>query len=365
MSKKILPVLAILLLTGCWDKVELENRGFVVSLGVDKNENKYAVSMAVPNVAALAEKSGSDKANSVKTADNETIAGAMSMADSASSQTMYYGQTKMTVLGKDVLTDERLFREALDAMERNREINRKMIILSTQGEAKDILEAEIPGEPMVGMYIANYYKSNANRTGITFRQDLEKILLDLRATDCTVIPQIEKNDDEINLSGMAVMKDFKLAGFLDEKETRGYLWLNGGCKDAMIIAPYEDGYIPLRIAQNRSKLRFYDDEGLVCHAIVNVEGNIAEYTFTGQSFDDKTLQSLGDLFAEIIENEISATVRRMQEDFAADGYLFKEKLRKKNYPLFLQVIEDWENAYANMKIIPEAHVKITGAGAIR
>lgn len=365
MNKWIILFLSLFLLTGCWDKIELEDRGFAVSLGIDKKDDGYSVTVAIPNTAALAEKGGEDKARAIKSADGGTIAEALRKVDIATRQSMYYGQLKMTVLGEDIMKDEKLFREAIDAMERNRDINRKMIVLAAKGKASKILEADIPGEPMVGMYVYNYYRTNANQTGVTFRQDLKNTITELRSAGSTIIPVINTDKKEIALSGSAVINDFKLAGYLDDKETRGYMWLNGGC-NAVINIDYKNILIPIQINHSRSRIAFYEDDGgIVCDASVHTKGTVAEYNLTGQSFTDQKLQEMSAILETKLEEEILVSIKKLQEELSADGYNLLDILRKRDYHLFLQVVEDWENEYKNMKIIPSVHADITGTGALR
>ena len=60
----ILTIVISILLTGCWDKVEINNRGFVIGLGIDKlkeeekgeQSDRIKVSFKVPNVALLGTK---------------------------------------------------------------------------------------------------------------------------------------------------------------------------------------------------------------------------------------------------------------------------------------------------------------------
>lgn len=315
---------ANLCLTGCWDKVELENRGFVVSLGIDKCEEKnepdgdsrYTISLALPNVEAMASPGGNEESKSVKKADHMTVAAAMGLLDSYSSEKLYYGQTRVAVLGKDVLEDDVLFREAVDALERNPEISRKLIMLGTDSAALDILEAKAPGEPFMGLFVSNYYQ-NRSRPSATFRLDLEDMTEQLRR-GAGVIPKIQIENEEIRLEGAAVMKDYKLAGWLNREQTRGYLWAKGNGVGAQLPACFEGTYLTLRVDRNKAKARFYEDgEQSLCVLTIQVEGVIDEL-----SKNEKTenLHALRRLYEDMIQSEVLEVCRAFQNEFQVDGF---------------------------------------------
>ena len=422
--KLYLIVFVCLLCSGCWDKVELENRGFIISLGIDKYDNgrqpnqtmegvnernRYTVSAVLPNVMDIKESAVSDKSKEVKTADSSTVWGCIQLMDAASSQKLYLGQAKLMVLGKDMLSDEVLLRQTLDAMERNRDISQKLYLLSTKERAESILRMQIPGEPMLGLFMVNYYKNNDGTGSFNFHKVLEKIIHDLSSTGCTLIPEIErragteqdeddndndaKDDDGIDaekegeknnenekgggrgkkeksdlimLGGCAVIKDYKLAGWLNDMETRGYAWVMGNCRDTEITASYENGYIPLKVNSSKSSIKFSQQDGkLVCSINVKVSGIVHEHDFGAADLYKPDNQIIEAAFEQAVSNEILQTAARIQTEMGADVYNFKDLLRKKNHKLYLACSEDWERYFREMEIIPEVKVDIISIGIIK
>ena len=162
-------------LTGCFDKVELEERALVLAIGIDKytdgndtntektgEEKRFIVSMAMPEVSE-GEKTGNanpmgngEEQNSIneaiKVAEGSSIASTIELIDTYMSKNLYYGHTKVVVLGKEILQDEILLREVIDSLERNNEISRKIIVLGTMGTAKEILQTIPKDEKMLGIY---------------------------------------------------------------------------------------------------------------------------------------------------------------------------------------------------------------------
>lgn len=371
--KKHLPIFVVLLLTlsGCIDKVELENRGFVVSLGIDRGENiPFAVSMAIPDVQSLASGSdGGDKNNKyVKSSEGETISQAMWQADSYSSQKLYYGHSKICVISEDILKDEKLFREVLDTLERNKEISRKLLILATDKSSKDVLDAKSAGEPMVGMYVSNFFKNNAGTASVAFRHDLGELISELRFSQNAVLPKIEIEEDEVKFSGAAVIKDYTLVGWMDDEQTRGYLWMKNSGVGSQITVDAFGGSVPLKITKMKSRISFEGEDGNNLTVVITIKG---EGEIDGFLFDSKALYNSDNIdllkqgYESEIEDEIYQIMDLFQNELGVDALKFLQELRKYNYPIYLEVKDNWEDAFKNIEVVAKAEVEITNTGAVK
>ncbi len=448
-------LLSVMLLSACWDKVELEERGFVVTVGIDayeksdnnknnieanhinknreendsginlqdnamepmnyrtksktetedestdkenkeKSEDKdkntesgedkkessdkeetlstkigneavkrFSVTMSLPNMAAMAEKGGGEgKSRYIKKSISETVSGAMSTTDSYSSKKLYFGQTKLVILGEGVLKDEKLFRETVDVLERNRQISRKVIIMAANGESGEIVEAKVHSEPMVGFFVSNFYKNKQFDVSVTFRKDLESLIRSLRASDTVIIPEISLENGEIILKGAAIVKDYKLVGKLNDVQTRGYLWFRGRGEGGEISCSNKGDFIPLKIEKVHGKISFDNTEDfLITKTSISVTGNIPEFKLGPEKLDRERLTELQKAYEDVIKKEINETWD-VFKFYNADGLELKDLLRKKKYDLFKKYENDWDKAFADMKSDVEVKVEIVGTGSI-
>lgn len=437
-----LVLVLMLLTTGCWDSVDLEKRGLVISVGIDKfhpsdktgqdeqkiddyavkdndkdkdknnnkensdekkykgvmesNENnhgadyenespeketasigiddgtpqdsRYTVSMALPNLENLTAGKGEGSKQIIKKTDNETVAAAIRNVDSHSNQKLYFGQTRVCLFGEELLSDSGLLREALDSLERNRDVSRKIILLAVDGRAEDMLDADLKGNPVIGIFISNFYNNNSNAVAETFKLDLESFIRELRATGNGMIPKIKIESGELKLGGAAIIKDFKLDGWLNDEQLRGYLWFRGDASGAEINAGYEGDNIPIRIMGNKSHVSLYEEDTTIkCKVEVYAEGSIEEYKIDNHStlFSNEKLQSIQTGCEQIIAEELLKSHRILRDDFHVDAYGFKEHLRKFNYDLYLKYSQDWDSVYSRLEIIPYVKVIIRNTGSIK
>lgn len=355
----------ILIFIACFDCTELENRNFSVSLGIDKSrgtEHSFLLSAALPNLKAIVE--GGDELKEVKDAESDTLLSALQKADDESNKTMYYGQTKILVFGKELLEDRELFLEALDSLERNKNIPKNILVLATEGEANEVLKAKPSGSPMLGFYISNYYKNSPNASIESLRLDLRTLINSIRETGTVLIPLIEIKDTSVTLSGCAVINDSHLTGLLSGTETKGITWINGGAADNNIDIQYENGFIPLHVTKQKSRLSFSEKDGrLVCDIFITTEGSILEYTLSdSNSLDSERQKQLQEDFEAKIAADILLSLEKLQKELQTDGCGLYTRLFKQNYSLFKKLSENWNEVYLSMEFTPHISVKIKGTG---
>lgn len=376
-------------LTGCFDKVELEERALVLAIGIDKytdgnntntektgEEKRFIVSMAMPEVSER-EKTGnanpmgnSEEQNSIneaiKVAEGSSIASTIELIDTYMSKNLYYGHTKVVVLGKEILQDEILLREVIDSLERNNEISRKIIVLGTMGTAKEILQTIPKDEKMLGIYINDFYKNNKKNSSFTYRVDLEDIIQQLLATNNTAIPNIQIVDKDVKLTGLIALKNSKYVGYLNDTTTKGLLWIIDKKSLGEISIPFENGYVSTSILKKKIDKNFYEkDNKIICQFIVNIEGNISEYTL-GKNIimDTEKYKMVENEISSYLKNEIENSINIIK-NLDVDIIGLKELIRKNEYNLYDKYNLENNNIYDYIYFDIQCNTKIKGSGSVR
>lgn len=378
-------------LTGCFDKVELEERALVLAIGIDKytkekdtniektgEEKRFIVSMALPDVTEE-EKGKKDNKNenkedseeqspinkNVKTAEGSSISSTLNLIDTYTSKNLYYGHTKVVVLGIDILKDEKLLKETIDALERNNEISRKIIVLGTDEKAEDILKTIPKDEKMLGIYINDFYKSNKN-TSFTYRIDLEDVVKAILSTGDIAIPSIKIEDKDIKLEGLIALKNSKYAGYLDDATTKGILWLIDKKSLSKISVPFEDGYVSTSIFKKNVDKNFYEENNkIIANFNVNIEGNISEY-FIGENIliDTNKYKKIEEKTSDYVKKEILSAIKNIKK-LNVDIINLKELIRKNNYDLYVKYNLENKNIYDVVDFNINCNIKIKGSGSVK
>lgn len=153
----ILFILLPTLLTGCFEKREVEDLAYVIAIGLDKGQNEnisVSFQIAVPIKIAGEGSAGAGKeSTSLITLEADSIYNAVSRADTMISKEITLSHNKIIVfseeLAKEGITDY------LESLVTNRELRPKTSIIVHKGKAEDFL-ANL--EPVLETNPARYYE---------------------------------------------------------------------------------------------------------------------------------------------------------------------------------------------------------------
>jgi Ger(x)C family germination protein len=334
----LIPLLSMALLSGCWDKVEIENRAFVVAMGIDKGENEnYAITLSIP---ILNKEDEDEKPAHVNTAEGETLLAALKKLDAKNDKNLYYGQTKLVVLGTEILENKELLEAAINTLEDKLEATRRIHVVAAKSPEK-ILATKPPGEILPGSYIPNMYRDKDKIGGASFTLDFER--LSTKSSKVAIVPKIEAEEDELKLSGAAVLENSKKTGLLSPEELQGYLWaFCGGNQGAVITAENNSS---LAVEKHKTQITFRSAKPA---PRVTIDVHV-----TGKLYGNHPAN-----FETIIAQELSQTAHLLQTTHQTDGYNWLQLLRKKNYPLYKKHAENWDEIFPKLEIIPRVTVEI-------
>jgi len=349
-------LLPLFLLSGCWDAIEIENRAFVVSIGIDAtNDGEYTLSICVPLLKKGGSINDADEPHHIKTATAPTISEAVKKLDAATDKTLYYGQAKLLVLGSNLMQCQEMLAAAIHAVKSKPEVDLRINVLAAHGLAEEILEAKPPGETLPGVYVADIYRSKHKLGGNSFSIDLERLVASIGDGD--ILPMVKLCNDAdipIVLHGAAVINNYRQTGHLSPEELQSYLWsVDHGNNSAVIAVEVDNSRVPVKITRHKAVVAFDEDSG---NLRANITVNVVYEVLESHTHSDSEIEAALQLH---ISNDIAAITSRLQGEFNLDGYDWLELLRKKNYSLYMKYHENWLAIFSGVEIIP--HVAVESA----
>ncbi len=362
MKRVLIMLVMTLMLTGCWDQVELESRDFVVTIGVDKDEEGgFTVFTVLPVLKAVNENRG-ENTKIVKSATAQTVKSAMSEIDATASTTMYYGHTKLIVLGEKLLEDVHALKEVLDALDLRNDISKSVYLTAHSGDLGKFLETDFKQTPLLGLFIANYYNKFTGKNPETFPLTLIMAIKQLEESEEVLIPQIDESDGDVIVSGAVALSSGALRGWVEGDSLRGLIWLNGGGTDAIIATEYEGYNVSVKISENHIKRHYSVSDGvLVAKYDMRIECAIEEFTLDEAIASQDILLAIEKQLSDSINNDINTTVKTFQT-IGMDGVHLINSVRKHAYSVYEQLGDDLAKAFANASVIPNAQIHIRNTG---
>ncbi|WP_300297033.1 Ger(x)C family spore germination protein [Anaerosolibacter sp.] len=380
-------LLSCILLTGCWDKVEIEQRAFVSAMGIDKfdpqeeqekdgaeeetepeqiSRNRYIVTYRYPNTSVIAGKGEGEpvfKATSI----GRTITDINSEVATKLGGNLFFGHLKLIVIGNSLAEDEQLMREVFDYIERNAMIGRKIHYMIASGKAKDLLEVKLARQPVAGLFVRDIIEQNM-RTSQIADADIGYILRALHESRAAITPQLEGSEDELKVAGAAVLKDYKKIGWLGELETGAIMFMMDKVKNTEITVRVNELFIPVMIYNSRTAVKVEVRDGEI-YAVFDIEneGELSQHLFEliGDTYEDEYLRDVAKAVSEKIKNQVEDTFIRSQKEFNADLIQINEELRKHEPDLWDEVRDNWEEVYPKVKVEANVETDIRRIGTTR
>jgi spore germination protein KC len=369
----ILCVFLFIMLTGCWNRRELNTLAIVQALGIDRTENgQISITAEILRPGEVKGASGTGgEAVWVVTSTGETVFDAIRNASLKTTRKLYFPHNKVIIIGEE--TARAGVKPLLDFLGRDPEIRRRSYIFIARGKAKPILQGvheqeNIPSHAIEGSVQGT--KASSKIPKRILKDFLETI--DSR-TSSSVVPGIlllEKSEGGqsikvVALDQTAIFKKDKLIGWFDGRETRGLLWILNEVKSGIIIvkSPKEENKnVSLEIIQTTSKIKpEIKDEKLTITVEIKEEGNLAEQMSEVNLTQPEYFHELEIRQAAVIKEEVNAALTKAQA-WGVDIFKFGEEFHRKFPQEWSALEQNWEEEFKELEVNVEVVAQLRRVG---
>lgn len=402
MSKRpvqlVLLCFILLFASGCWDQVQIEERGFVVGVAIDVPRSKQAERQAEQEApdkpegkqrflvtaqfvipGGLTGGGNSQGGGGQGSTTGEAYLNLTSEGDSIfeigrelatrSSRSPFMEHLKVIIVSEK-LAKSPAFADALEFFLRSPALRRSTKVLVAKGDAKDVIEVSPKHEKLPAMYInsvAENIQKNARMLPETRIGEVHEYLL---KESSFVIPRVTPDKNEVKIAGAAVFRfDNIMAGFLGEEETEGLNFLTNNIEGGLLKIPVRDNLVSFNIesASRKIEANTSDKEHMRFVITIECEGAIAESFEQVDYLESKNNDILQQKVAEEIERITNDTIRKVHKQMKTDVIGLGSYLKQERNDLWKQIKGDWEqgeNYYAKSSIEVKARVFIRNFGDI-
>ncbi|PGT84400.1 MULTISPECIES: Ger(x)C family spore germination protein [Bacillaceae] len=373
---KILIVFLILFLcSGCWDAIEIEQRGFVIGAGIDLDEEnskmplKLTQQFVVPS--AIGMNADSDPAFQNIVSSGNTMFETVRRVAARTSRSPFYEHIKLIVFSEQVAKSD-YFPDVLDYFLRYPEMRRGTQVMITPENALDILEVRPANEKLPTMYIQSISKNNYKNARMippTRIGDLHEKLLDRESFMVQMIQKI--NEEEVKILGHAVFNGSsdKLVGFIGEEATEGVNFITGEIEGGLLEAKVDDEVVVYEMEEVQSDITptFNSPDDITFKVNIKTSGSIPETYKTFDLLNDEELDHTEQAIEKRIDEFTDIAIKKVQQELQTDIFKFGETLSVK-YPDEWEKMKDkWdygENCFKEAKIDVTVNSVISKSGAI-
>lgn len=379
-------IFLILMLSGCWSKRELNDLALVAALGIDFVDDEYAISAQVIDPSQVSSKQSASEQAPVVTyhAQGKTVFEAIRKILASSPRKLYFAHLQLVVIGEELAING--LRDTVDFLGRDQEIrNDFTVIVSQQATAKDVLNVLTPIEKIPANKMLNSLKVMQDAWGSTLEVDIEDLVTKLGVNDqYFVLSAIEVLGDKslgidqtnverietpvmLKFTGLAIFKEDKLLGYLDEYNSKSLNYLNNKIKSTIeIISCPSKGELSTEITQSKTKTKGVIIDGKpTINISMNVVQNVAEVNCDIDLTTLKTIDWINNQTEEHIKKNIEQVLNILQENYQADVLGFGEAIHRADPKEWKKIKNDWEKIYPKVEVNVKVHVNTQGLGTMQ
>ncbi len=366
-----------LLLGGCWDRRELEERISVVALGIDIAERKpnlYKLTVQIPIPTKIAGSGagggGGGKGGGapvrVMSSTGHTVLEAIGNLQKRLNQKIFIGHTRVVAISEAVA--RKGMREITDGFRRDPEMRRLLWPIVVKKDAAHLLKVNPKLAQVPVVYIMDMIESGT-KTGAIPAQTLGNFYIQYSSEPLEpYLNYMETRTDEIIWKGVAVFHKDRMVGVLPEAQTwvLNQLRDNRQGGDVVIAVPGQKGkYFTVRPHFVRTKLRIdktgNGNGGLQARYVCRMQCDLIEATIPLDFTNDRAIRKYEQLVRQEMEKRAAKLIGMLQNEFKSDILKLGLSLRAHHYHDYW-VNHNWEQEFPRFPISVQYDVYIRRIG---
>ncbi len=393
--------ISALLLSGCWDRLELKDRVVILAMAIEQEQGagngastaemkpqsspappqqklKITLQIAVPGRIPLGPGAQSESGGGgagpggkpvwvVSVSGNSIDDALMTLQRQVTSQ-LFFGHLQIIVI--DEALARKGFENITDYLRRNSEIRRTAWMIVSKDKAGKLmrLKPELDRIPTIYMLDMMNHMVDMNR----FPEDFIGLFWSLSAHkgQMAYLPYVKiEPDHSVKLAGMAYFRNRRMVDWIPPEEIELFLEITGKkTGGSTITSPIQGipGLVTLHIFHRKSKITT-DIRGGLPHVKVQVlvEGTVGEkFQEPFKIRDSGQLREIEQTMKKTMTKQMLKLIRKTQRD-KADIFGFGEYVRAKNAGYWNRHIDTekkWTNTYPHIQVDIELKVKIRRVG---
>ncbi|WP_270169377.1 Ger(x)C family spore germination protein [Paenibacillus sp. SYP-B4298] len=359
----LLPVLCSLLLSGCWDRIEVNDLAIVLATGIDYADNKVQLTAQffIPRKAGTGSGGSGSLEGSpsgvtmTRTAEGITIAEALNRLQRKVSRNVFWGHCEVLVISK--AAGKHGLREFIDFLLRYPQFREHAYVFSAGEDAKSLLELLPPLERSSAESLREMgnLKLGTRITVLELAQSIEGPSRSVILTQLLRLPpepgQNQYASDPF-VRGLSLYKNDRYIKTIDEPLTIGVLMLANELNNIIMPTEVEDykGGVSIRPINMRATMNPQITGGKWKMKIhIESEGEVVLNTTDMTLSDAKFRKVLEKAWEKKLEGYAQMALHMAQKQLKTDFFKFAVEFRRHYPKQWLQNKANWEQIFPQVE----------------
>lgn len=372
----LLLVLIALFTSGCWSRTEVSDLAIVSLIALDRTEDgQMGLWLHIVNPRQVGRivggggAGGNDLPFVTLHARGETLMQASRQIQLELSRKLFWAHARVILIGEGLARSG--VKEAVDFLTRHRELRLTNYLLTVPGPVESLIASRFDLEHLPAEALREL-----SRSGIGARVTVGEFARTLASPGSATftgtaraVPPPEGapagQQSSVQLSGAALYREGRLVGFLDDRETRGLLWLRGemGRGALNVTIPGKEGFVAMEwvSASVRRVAQPYGKQILI-QLQASVDTDVKEQSAALDLSNPQVIQQIETQVRKAVQQRMETALQRLQE-LNVDAADFGTLIHRQQPQLMRPYAAGWPLDWAErLRIVIEVDARVRRTG---
>lgn len=381
-------IICSFLIAGCWSRRELDDLSIAYALGFDYVDNEHVVTVQIINPGQISParegESGSQAPVATYTARGATVFEAVRRLTKVVPRKVYLSYVRIVVIGEALA--KRGMRNVLDFLLREDEFRTDFYLLvAKDSPTKDMLHVLTLLNPIPAEKVYDSLEISKKHWAATGKITIDELITDLAEegrhpvlTGLTIVGNKDAatsqenvakiaHEADLKLTDMAAFRGDKLAGWLDENESKGYNYAHGKVQDTIttIPCPGHSGTMGVEMLHVKGTVSTSVSRGRPRGRVtVEMVGNIGDVECGIDLKGQHTMKTIEKQTEEKVREHIVNTLQKAQKELRTDIFGFGERLHHSHPHTWHALKKEWEQTFVDLPVDVEVDVAVRTQGSM-
>lgn len=375
-------VIFMLTLSSCWDSQDIDRVAIVIGLGIDKGKQADNVLVSVQIAKISGESGGSGGGGGggsggsggqegdkwvIWDAEGPTVLSAFGRLRYNASRRLYIHQNQVMIYGESLAKQG--LSDLFDSIMRDYELRLDVPVLISKDDAKSILETPLNIENISSTGLMHIMDNKSQISDVFNVTIMDFIARNKRKAGACAIPMVEKSagseSPTLIVNKMAVFKNSKMVGELDEIQTNGYSLLGGTGRAGTLLIKSDEGEANLTVKSTTCELtpKVDKNNAVTLDAAIELIGYLGELKGFESMNTEQVLKIVENRAIQTLKELLSNSMQALQK-MNADALGIGDSIYRHQPKKWMQLKDIWDTIYPNIPLNVKATVTILHTGLV-
>lgn len=325
-------------------KVEIEDRAYVMALGIDKLNEELSVTYAFPDLSSSSSSSGEEKEGENKNNTSQlyncsvgNIYEAQNVYTRQSDKKLDFSHLKAIVIGVDLLEDKDYLEQIIDYFKNEPEFARSTNVCVSTEEANKIISLDSDVSGSIGDYLNKMLTKNLKGYSSSIGD-----LISGRDDDQTVntLPILNIHQGFPNFIESVIVKGLNVEKYCNLEESAYYSLVSGNGEGGVLNLG-EYGMYQVKSSNVNKKISII--AGKTIHLTVNLTGSLQKWDNTKDGVSE-------DVINDTIEENITEEITSLRREYQVDSLETQKLLGLYDKKMWKKYQDDEEGLFEHLYV---------------